>query len=324
MSSSRMKVAKGLVLGGVLCMLSGCMGEEGSSASLEKPATNKREPVVLEVQGKLYVHSDFDSYMTTIAGEAAPDLGPDTRSRLFDTFIEEKILLAEAHNRNVSLTQAEKRDFLAKLNLRFGGEEKPGSWDENETSSLFDRLLVEKLTVELVRDIVVTEEEVIAYYDQNKRDFLRPELVRVSQILLDREDQAIEVLESLKSANEADFRQKASNVSQGMEAARGGEMGAFELGQLPYEMEQVIFALTPGAISQVFESSYGFHIFRLDKKTEPELIPEEEAAVEIEVKILDQKITEYMLTYITSLKNRLSWTSHTQNLVFPYQRNQDV
>ncbi len=213
---------------------------------------------------------------------------------------------------------------MAKLNLRFDGEEKPGSWDENETSSLFDRLLVEKLTVELVKDIVVTEDEVSAYYDQKKRDFLRPELVRVSQILLDREDKAIEVFESLKNADEAEFRRKASKESQGMEAARGGEMGAFELGQLPFEMEQVIFALKPGEISQVFESSYGFHIFRLDSKTEPELIPEEEAAVEIEVKILDQKIKEYMLTYLTSLKNRLDWTSHPQNLTFPYQRNQDV
>ena len=319
-----MKVAKGLVMGGALCMLIGCMGEDGSSASLEKAAANKGDPVVLEVQGKLYVYSDFDIYMTAIAGESVQELGPDTKSRLFDSFIEEKILLAEARNRNISLTQAEKRNFLVKLNLRFDGEEKPGSWDENDTSSLFDRLLVEKLTVELVKDIVVTEEEVIAYYDQNKRDFLRPELVRVSQILLDREDIAIEVFESLKNADEAEFRQKASSKSQGIEAARGGEMGAFELGQLPSEMEQVIFALKPGEISQVFESSYGFHIFRLDSKTEPELISEEEAAVEIEVKILDRKITEYMLTYITSLKYRLDWTSYTQNLTFPYQRNQDV
>ena len=318
-----MKVAKGLVMGGVLCLLVGCADNEKSSAALEKTESSTGDPVVLEVEGKLYVCSDFRSYVAMIAGETAQELGHETRSRLFDAFLEEKVLLAEAHNQEISLTQEEKRNFLAKLNHRFNGEE-PGSWNESQTSAFFGRLLVEKLTVDLVKDIVVSEEEVKTYYEQNKRDFLRPELVRVSQILLDREDKAIEVRESLNNADEAEFRQKATEVSQGMEADRGGEMGAFQLGQLPSEMEQVIFALQPREISQVLESSYGFHIFRLDEKMEAELISEEDAAVDIEVKLLDQKIKAFMSNHVSSLKSRMEWDLYPQNLTFTYQRNQDV
>jgi len=318
-----MKAARGLVMGGVLCMLVSCLDNEKSSATLEDAETSTGDPVVLEVQGTIYMRSDFHSYVAMIAGETAQELGHDTQSRLFDAFLEEKVLLAEAHNQEISLTQEEKRSFLAKLNHRFNGEE-PGSWNESQTSALFDRLLVEKLTVDLVKDIMVSEEEVKTYYSQNKRDFLRPELVRVSQILLDREDKAIEVLGSLNNADEAEFRQKANEVSQGMEADRGGEMGAFQLGQLPSEMEQVIFALQPGEISQVLESSYGFHIFRLDKKMEAELISEEDAAVDIEVILLDLKIEAFMSNHINTLKSRMEWDSYPQNLTFAYQRNQDV
>jgi parvulin-like peptidyl-prolyl isomerase len=319
-----MTITKGLFMGGVLCLLIGCGGEEGAATAGEDSAPEPGDPVVVEVQQKLYTRTDFERYITLIAGETAPDLGPDTRSRLFDHFLEEKLLLAEAFNRDLSLTQQEKRNFLAKLKFRFEEDEKADSWEDIDTSSLFDRLLVEKLTVELVKDISVSDEEVDAYYEQHKRDFLQPERVRVSQILLDTEDKAVEVLESLQGASEAEFRRIASEQSQGMEAERGGEMGGFQLGQLPSEMERVIFALQPGEISQVLESSYGFHIFRLDEKSTADLIPREEAALEIEVRILDEKIKAFMHTYVGTLRNRLEWTAYTHKLGFSYQRNQDV
>lgn len=313
-------------MGGAICICLSCSGGEGSTPLRGKIGSGPGDPVVLQVQGKIYARSDFDSYLQTIAGEAAPELGLKTRSRLFDQFVEEKILLAEAESRSFSLSQGEKKNFLATLDRRYEheGEMESDAWDNRDTSSLFDRLLLEKLTVDLVKDIVVTEEEVRTYYEQNKRDFLRPELVRVSQILLETEDRAVEVRESLENADEAAFRKMATEVSQGMEAERGGEMGEFQLGQLPAEMEQVVFALRPGEISQVLESSYGFHIFRLDAKSEAELIPWEDAAIDIEVKILEQKIADFMLAYVSSLKSKWDWTSYTQNLSFSYQRDHDV
>jgi parvulin-like peptidyl-prolyl isomerase len=319
-----MLFVKGLVMGGVICLCLNCSAGERSAASSEKNGMDSGDPVVLAVQEKMYTSRDFDSYVNTIAGETAPELGADARSRLFDQFIEEKILLADAHSRSLVLTQAEKRHFLAKLKQRYEGGDEPGPWENADTASLFDRLLLEKLTVELVKDIAVTEEEIQAYYERNKRDFLRPELVTVSQILLETEDKAVEVRESLKNADEAAFRKTAAAVSQGMEAERGGEMGTFQLGQLPAEMEQVVFALKPGEISQVLESAYGFHIFRLDAKSEAELIAWEEAAVEIEVKIRDRKISDFMRDHVRSLKSKWDWSSNPQNLAFAYQRDHDV
>jgi parvulin-like peptidyl-prolyl isomerase len=97
-------------------------------------------------------------------------------------------------------------------------------------------------------------------------------------------------------------------------------MGVFEMGQLPFEMEKVIFALVTEEISQVVESAYGYHIFRLDAKYEPELVSEEQAISEIRLKIMNQKIKQALLEHLNGLKGQIAWSSYPSNLSFEYQR----
>lgn len=283
--------------------------------------TEKRNHIILEVQESFYSNFDFDNYILHVVGEDYMSLPPITLSRIFDNFVEEKILLQDVLNRGILLTQTEKKNYLAKLSHQYKGENMQDITPDAEHEFGFEKLLVEKLTVSLVRDIAVSDEEIKAYYEENKREFLRPELVKVSQILLDAEDKAIDVLEKIKDATEEDFRSVARDVSVGVEASRGGELGIFELGQLPFEMEKVIFSLEEGRTSQVVESSYGYHIFRLDQKYEPELVSEEQAAPQIEIKILERKIKNFMSGYVQDLGTKLTWMAYPENLPFPYQRN---
>lgn len=96
-------------------------------------------------------------------------------------------------------------------------------------------------------------------------------------------------------------------------------MGWFELGQLPIEMESVIFSLKEGELSPVVKSSYGFHIFRLDKKIGLGLIPKERASTEIKLILLDQKIRSAIYEHVENLKRSLKWEFIPQNLSFQYQ-----
>ena len=71
----------------------------------------------------------------------------------------------------------------------------------------------------------------------------------------------------------AEFERVAKRES--MDAAtkeQGGDLGWRRRGQLPEELERLVFgpfALRPGDVSAVTESPYGFHILRLDRANPP-------------------------------------------------------
>jgi len=280
----------------------------------------KKNYIILRVEDTVYFNADFVRFLKLSLGDEYNILSALSLSRLVDNFVEEKLLLAEARNKEILLTWEEKKEFLAKHSSDSALEGESWPLEEEEAELLFEQLLVEKYTYDLVKDIQVETEEVQEYYSEHKREFLLPERVKVSQILLPNEEKAVEILESLKNNDLENFRRLAKAQSVGVEASRGGEMGVFAIGQLPDEMEKAIFALKEGEVSPVLESSYGFHIFRLDSRYEPELISPDQASTSIEMKILSQKVKNRIFQHIKNLKNSLEWEFYKQNLYFPYQR----
>ena len=125
----------------------------------------------------------------------------------------------------------------------------------------------------------------------------------------------------MRGSSEGVFQKIAKEVSLGVEASKGGHLGIFEMNQLPAEMEKVIFSLKEGETSQVVESAYGFHIFRLDEKIEPKLEAQETVSAEIRVKILDLKIKQFISQHLLELRDIMDWEFYPKNLSFPYQRN---
>lgn len=304
-----------------IMLLVGCK----ENKSVQSPAgmdsqEAKKNYMILRVEDTVYFNADFVRFLKLSLGDEYNILSALSLSRLLDNFVEEKLLLAEARNKEIVLTWEEKKEFLAKHSSDSALEGESWPIEEEGAELLFEQLLVEKYTYDLIKDIQVEIEEVQEYYLEHKREFLLPERVKVSQILLPSEEEAVEILESLKKNDLENFRRLAKAQSVGVEASRGGEMGIFAIGQLPDEMEKAIFALQEGEVSPVLESSYGFHIFRLDSRYEPELISPDQASTSIEMKILSQKVKNRIFQHIKKLKNSLEWESYKQNLYFPYQR----
>jgi len=283
----------------------------------------KKNYIILRVEDIIYFNADFVRFLKLSLGDEYDTLSTLSLSRLVDDFVEEKLLLADARNQEIVLTWEEKKEFLAKHSSDSTLEGESWPLEEEWAELLFEQLLVEKYMYDLVKDIQVGTEEVQEYYSEHKREFLLPERVKVSQILLPNEEKAVEILENLKDNDPENFRRLAKTQSVGVEASRGGEMGVFAIGQLPDEIEKAIFALKEGEVSPVLESSYGFHIFRLDSRYEPELISPDQASTSIEMKILSQKVKNRISQHIKNLKNSLEWEFYKQNLYFPYQRISD-
>lgn len=283
-----------------------------------------KNEVILAIETSFYTKSDFEDYLLLTVGESHEEMSDLSLSRLLDSFIEEKLLLEAARNNGIFLTDEEKKRYIARLSNEFKLSEGMVK-QEVEINTLLTKLLIEKFTLGLVKDIKVTPEEILEYYNSNKREFLQQEQRMVSQILLNSEEKAIEVYKMVKGATEEQFRKIAEQESEGLEASRGGKMGLFELGQLPEEMDKVVFSLKQGHISQVIESKYGYHIFRVDEIIKRAPLPEKpdkKVSSNIEMKILNQKINEFVHNYLEKLKSKFGWKFYPEKLNFSYQRNE--
>jgi len=294
----------------------------GDIPSSEGDHAPDEDRIVLRVGSVSYPAVDFSRYVRETVGGSVRELDAVTLSNLFDRFVEDKILLSAAIERGVSLSAEEKWAYLEKSEEGTWTEEEKASLLASDSGPLVDKMRIEKYVRELSRDIAVGDDEVKAYYDSQPGEFFLPERVQVSQILLSTEHEAVELWEKARFSDEEGFRALARAQSVGPEASNDGEMGVFQRGQLPADMEGAIFAMAEGEVSPVVESSYGYHIFRLDKRFAPEQVSFENAAPSIRQKLLGLKTEAAARRQLEELKKSVDWDVFPENLFFPYQREE--
>jgi len=303
-----------------------CAGACGSKKPAGKTPSTDREAapdegrIVLRVGSVSYPASDFSRYVGETVGGSVQELDAVTLSNLFDRFVDDKILLQAAVENGVILSSEEKQAYLEKAEKGTWTEEEKAALLASDSGPVIDKMRVEKYVRGLSRDIAVGDDEIRAYYDGHPDEFSLTERVQVSQILVPTESEAVELWEKARFADEEGFRALARAQSVGPEASEGGEMGAFQKGQLPADMEAAVFAMGEGEVSPVIQSSYGYHIFRLDKKFAPEQVSFEAAAPSIKQKLLGLKMEAVTARHLEELKKSLDWGIFPENLFFPYQR----
>ncbi len=84
--------------------------------------------------------------------------------------------------------------------------------------------------------------------------------VRASHILVEKQSQALKVLEELKAG--ADFKELAKKYSTCPSGKKGGDLGQFDRGQMVREFEQAAFALKTGRISEPVKTQFGYHLIK--------------------------------------------------------------
>ncbi|MDP2900834.1 MAG: peptidylprolyl isomerase [Candidatus Bathyarchaeota archaeon] len=87
-----------------------------------------------------------------------------------------------------------------------------------------------------------------------------PTKIRASHILVEKQSQALKVLEELKAGG--DFRELARKYSTCPSGKRGGDLGQFGRGQMVREFEQAAFALKQGEVSEPVKSQFGYHVIK--------------------------------------------------------------
>lgn len=159
------------------------------------------------------------------------------------------------------------------------------------------------LDLKSVRDaITLNAEDVQTYYKENAARLADgQEERRASHILInapksmtaeEREAakaKAQEIADKVK-ADPASFAATAKAQSQDAgSATAGGDLGFFTRGAMVPEFEQVAFALDKGAISDVVESEFGYHIIQVTDVKQPEVPRFEQVREKIENDLKEQQ-----------------------------------
>ena len=232
----------------------------------------------------------------------------DLKQAYLDQVIERKILVQEARRLGIKISQEELNQAISEIKMDYPGEgfgEKlglKGTTLEEWKNRLEEKLLAEKV----IRGAFyppekIDEKEALQYYEDHRSSFQIAQKVRARQIVVADGEEAIQILKRLKKGES--FEKLAREKSLGPEKVQGGDLGYFSQGEKPTEFDSV-FEMEVGAISEVIKSPYGYHIFRLEEKTQPRQIPFEEAKLEILQELGRKKGEENYQKWLKDLKGR--------------------
>lgn len=186
---------------------------------------------------------------------------------ILDTMITEKIIDQRAGELGISVSNDELEnriveirseygdnffDLLISLNVRYE------DWKETVRRDMTFRKLI---AADVSAGIRVSEDEAEDYYNDARDRYRTEASVHLAQIVV----RDAELAEEIKTRLDAgqDFGLLAAELSIGPEATQGGDLGFITRGIMPEPLDDTIFSLSQGRISDVVQTTYGYHIVRI-------------------------------------------------------------
>jgi parvulin-like peptidyl-prolyl isomerase len=195
-----------------------------------------------------------------------------------NSMIDIKLQLQEAVRLRIMVSSAETqnavRDIKKKYNLTDEGLLEHLRADnlslEEYKIRLSEQILVSKIVqYKFMDSILVSDEEIQEYLENNQERFREDEKIKIRQILFVNENGQQKAQEVMKRIQEGeDFAKLAKEFSDDSSRAFGGDLGYVSRGSVMKEIEDVAFSLKVGEISEPFLSSKGIHIIKIDDRLE--------------------------------------------------------
>lgn len=238
------------------------------------------EAILATINGVNITDADIDAFISTLPGQQQAYAGnPQFRKQCLDQVIAihlfakygEEIKLEETEEFQEVLTKA-KRDIYAQLAMK-----------------------------KVLSDVEVTEEEARTFYAENPQHFRKSETVSAKHILVADEEACKAVLASIENG-EKTFEDAAKECSTCPSGAKGGDLGSFGKGQMVKEFEDAAFSAEIGKVVGPVKTQFGYHLIKVEAKTEASVASFEEVAEQIGVNLAQRKQSALYTAKVNELR----------------------
>jgi len=307
-----------------------------SNAPDAAPAANPDDKIAAKIDGQPVYMSELDEKVKGLEDkfrELNPNLKfPDDkvaqlRRDFLDRLIRDRVLLAEADRRGITVDDEEVNKRIDQLKMLFGqAPEAQAKFLEGIKDmdrfrrEVANQARISKLMDAAVKDnITITPEEVSEFFKAHPESFAVQETVKIGQILItfksdgaaepteEAKQQTLEKTQEVLARLEAgeDFATVAREVSEDKTTAQnGGEIGPVPKGRLPEAVENIAFGLTPGQLSQPIETKSGYYIVKLLEHTAGRMPTFDEVKDKVENTVRSQKQSQLSEAFVQELKTK--------------------
>ena len=231
------------------------------------------------------------------------------RYEILTRMIEHKLQLQEAKAKSISIGDEEVEKAWEQLSRNPTGFPPAAAQSK---AGLREALMVRRVRdMEVRRGILVSPEEIRAYYKEQQQQFTSPHAHHIRQILL--LPKLGETRETLKTRGEIlvsqlnegrSFEKLAELFSDGSESVLGGDLGFMTKDELLPPLRDALHKISPGEVTPLIETEIGIHILRLEESREGITQPFEKVKDAIANKLYQEKVQESHEKWMTSLKNK--------------------
>ena len=244
------------------------------------------------------------SFITASVSVTDKDVEEEYKRRNEKVKLDYFVVDAAKLQEKVNVSEQEQRDYYEKNKAKYTVPEK-----RKAKYAFFEAL-------KLRADVKVSDDELRQYYSQHRDEYVLPERVKAQHILFKTQGKTPEEIEKIREKARGvldrakkgeDFSSLAKQNSEDSSASSGGDLGDFGRGQMVPEFENAAFSLGVGAISDLVQTQFGFHIIKVNEKQERRERPFEELKLAIlpivETRKAEQKASEVSQQMAVDLVN---------------------
>ena len=286
--------------------------------------------IVASVNNDIITLWELNASIERLTGLTAKDLQQrnekefyELRRTLLNKMINEKIAQQEIAKLQLTVTDEEvqasierikeennltQEELIANLNAE------DTSFEEYREGIRKDIERIRLVEHEVRSKIVVTDEDIRRYYENNADEYRQVHEVRLARIFLRIKDPdsaeeiarvraaGREILQELNSGR--NFSEMARKYSQGPGAPEGGDLGWIAMDQLETKLREAVAKLSSGEYTDLHPAPSGFQIIKVVEEKQGGVRPLEEVRDEIYSRLFKKKVEEKYAAWIQELREK--------------------